>query len=77
MTRFPPVVDEQTATDAFEKLVGGVSRAQHLFRLWKESYPAGRLGWDKGKTKEEVFRQKAKRDGFVVKEINAFLRLAG
>jgi hypothetical protein len=68
-------VDEQATTDAFEQFVGGVRKAQHLLYLYNNSYPHGtemdRL-MGKGRTKDQVFRTKAKREGFTDAHINAF-----
>lgn len=67
-------MNEQTLTDNFVKLVGGRTRADQLFRILQSSYPTqGR--WGEKISKNEVFRMKAKREGFADKEINAILRL--
>jgi hypothetical protein len=67
--------DERATTDAFEDYVGGVQRAQRLLRLYNDSYPFGtemdRL-MGRGKTKNQVFRDRARIDGFKPHEIEAF-----
>lgn len=64
-------IDEQATTAAFENYVGGVSKAQQLFRIYKESYPSARWGHVRGMSKIEVFCAKAKNAGFNQAEIDA------
>jgi hypothetical protein len=70
--------DEQAETDAFERLCGGVKRAQRMLYLWNDSYPAG-SEYDRmmgrGASKAEVFKAKAKREGFTDEQIAAFMHL--
>jgi hypothetical protein len=71
-------MDEQERTDAFVALAGGRANADRIDRVWKESWPHGtaldRL-YGTALSKEEVFRLKAKREGFSAKVIDAFLAL--
>lgn len=62
-------VDEQEANDRFVRLVGGVRKADRLQQIWRNSYPSYR------KSREEVFREEAKREGFSDRAIEAFLKL--
>lgn len=67
--------DEQAENDRFVRLVGGVKKADHMQQIWKMSYPQGNCGMLKGKSKEEVFREKAKAEGFTDIQVNRFLDL--
>jgi hypothetical protein len=63
--------DEQATTNAFEEYVGGVRRAQRLLYIYNNSYPMpGR--WTEQVSKDQVFRSRAKREGFTDAEIDAF-----
>jgi len=62
-------VDEQKANDRFVRMVHGIRRADRMQEIWRNSYPSLR------KSKEEVFRESAKREGFTDKQIDAFLML--
>ena len=83
--RFQPVPspfgvgnDEQATQDAFVEFVGGTRRADQLSRIAQNSYPHGtemdRL-MGHGLTREQVFRCKAKQEGFTDEEVDAFLML--
>ncbi len=67
---------EQATQDAFVEYVGGRSKAEHLSRLWQHSYPTP---WPPdhryAKTKAEVFRNKAKGEGFSDEDVDAFMQL--
>jgi hypothetical protein len=71
--------DEQAENDAFVRLVGGIKRADRIQQIWRDSYPEGfggkGLGMNRGKPKEEVFRENAKKEGFTDQQINRFLDL--
>jgi len=69
--------DEQAENDAFVRMVGGVKRADRMQQIWKDSYPQGCLSpfSRSGKSKEEVFRQKAIDEGFTGEQVNRFLDL--
>jgi len=67
--------DEQAENDKFVRMVHGVRRADRLQEIWNMSYPKGNCGMMKGQTKEEVFREHAKAEGFTDKQIDAFLAL--
>ena len=67
--------DEQAENDSFVRLVGGVKRADRMQQIWNMSYPQGNCGLLKGKSKEEVFREKAKAEGFTDIQVNRFLDL--
>lgn len=68
---------EAERTEEFEDLVG-VNRAQRLQQIWNNSYPMG-TAYDnlfgRGKSKEQVFKEKARQAGFWDYEIEAFLEL--
>jgi hypothetical protein len=66
--------DEQAATEVFEQEVT-VPRAQRLFQLYKNSYPLGQPGDRYYRSQTDVFRAKAKADGFTEIEIQALLLL--
>jgi len=68
-------VDEQAMTDQFENLCGSVARAQRLQHIWNNSYPGISASVWTRPTKVDVFRAKAKREGFAVEQIEAFLQL--
>jgi len=71
---------EQERTDDFVRLVGGVRKADRLQWIWNTSYPYG-TEYDRVfktgfyKTKEDVFRSRARKEGFSEGQINAFLSL--
>jgi len=70
-------VDERATHDAFVEFVGGRDRADRLFWIWKHSYeqtvyPSYLY---KPVPREQVFREKAKREGFTDEEVDAFLSL--
>jgi len=62
-------VTEQEANDRFVRMVHGVKRADRMQVIWRNSYPF------MNKTKEQVFRESAKAEGFTDKQIDAFLKL--
>lgn len=62
-------MDEQEANDRFVKMVCGVKRADRLQQIWRMSFPQFNI------TREDVFRQGAKSEGFTDKQIDAFLKL--
>jgi hypothetical protein len=68
---------EAERTEEFEDMLG-VTRAQRLNYIWNVSY-SNQTAYDKlfgyGKTKEQVFKESAEREGFSKKEIEAFLEL--
>lgn len=73
-------MDETERQAAFVRLVGRHARAERLQRIWNNSYPSGtaydRIFWPECyKSKEEVFRIKARREGFKDNEISSFLEL--
>jgi len=69
--------DEQAMQDHFEDLVGGVARAERMMMLWNGSYPCGSK-YDKDfhtgfyHSKQEVFEEKAKHEGFTQEMIDCF-----
>lgn len=74
-------VDEQKETDKFVKMVGGVSRADQLQRIWNmHGYPHG-TQYDKVfrpsaySSPEQSFANAALREGYTPSQIRAFLRL--
>jgi hypothetical protein len=75
------MIDEQTAHENFETLVGGPDRGFRLMNFWTEAGYATSgnefqlSSWPPKPTQEEVFRSKAKRDGYTNKQIQAFLEL--
>lgn len=75
---FGTMNDEQRTQDAFVDYVGGTAKAEQLSRIWQNSWPSG-TNYDRlmgrGGTKEDVFRAKAKREGFTDEDVDAFLSL--
>jgi hypothetical protein len=67
---------EQATQDAFVDYVGGQAKAEQLSRLWQNSY---QTPWPPGhqyaRTKAEVFRNKAKAEGFSDEDVDAFMLL--
>jgi len=61
--------DEQAENDAFVRMVHGVKRADRIQQIWNSSFPQF------GKSREEVFRENAKREGFTDLQVNRFLDL--
>jgi hypothetical protein len=61
--------DEQAENDAFVRMVHGVKRADRIQQIWNNSFPQF------GKSREEVFRENAKREGFTDLQVNRFLDL--
>ncbi len=68
-------MDEQEATDRFEDLCGGVSRAQMLLRLWLYACPGISADVFNKPTKKDVFKCGAKKEGFSDEQIEAFFNL--
>jgi hypothetical protein len=69
-------VDEKATHEAFVAFVGSTDRADRLQRIWNNSYPGIRASaFATPATKTDVFRRKAKAEGFTVPEIDAFLSL--
>lgn len=68
-------MNEQEKQDKFLKLIKSRAKAERLQRIWQNSYPKPKFGWNKEKTKEEVFKEKAKAEKFSDKVIKAFLEL--
>jgi len=57
-------------------MVGGVKRADRMQQVWNSSYPEGsRVDPRNFHPKEEVFRRKAKEEGFTDLQVNRFLDL--
>jgi hypothetical protein len=68
--------DERATQDTFVEFVGGRTRAERLQDICHNSYPTPFPPGDPyAKTRHEVFRMKAKREGFTDAEIDAFLML--
>lgn len=70
--------DEQAMQDNFEDLCGGVAKAEHLMRIWNNSYKKGSkydFLMGRGRTKQEVFEKEAKSQGFTDKQIKCFYSL--
>lgn len=71
-------IDEQATQDDFVELVGGTAKADRLMNIYNNSYPSG-TAYDRlqgrGKTKDEVFQAKAKREGYTDEQIEAFFML--
>lgn len=65
---------EQERTDRFKALCGGTERANRLFRLYVASFPAQDHRGQRA-SREDVFRQKAKTDGFTSQQAEALLAL--
>jgi hypothetical protein len=73
------MIDEQQRCDKFEKMVGGVKRAQRLLSIWNNSYSCGtKLDFlvARGKTREQVFEMRARAEGFTDKQIQCFHKLS-
>ena len=72
--------DEEKKQVEFVTAVGGYTRADRLLYISNNSYPHG-TKYDKlfrkssYMSKQDVFRSKAKREGFTDKQINMFLNL--
>jgi len=60
---------EQELNDNFVRICGSVGKADRLQQLWNMSYPHYK------KTREQDFKEQAKREGFTNRQINAFLSL--
>ena len=72
------IQSEMERQQEFEDLVGGWQRAERLAKIYQNSYPMPSWSVKLGHhqiPKLEVFRNKAKREGFNTKEISAFLNL--
>lgn len=70
--------DEQAAHEEFEQLVGGPERGFRLMRLYesaRQSASGNRFTLQKMPSAEEIFRKRAKQDGYTDKQITAFLNL--
>lgn len=66
--------DEQAATEVFEQALT-VPRAQRLLQLYIHSYALGNPGDRYYRSQVDVFRAKAKSQGFTEVEAQAFLLL--
>lgn len=74
-------VNEAAEHAAFEKLVGGTQRAEHMLQIYiHQSWPSG-TEYDKlfgrARTKEQNFAVIARNYGFPPVEIRVFLALQG
>lgn len=68
--------DEAATHAAFEELVGGPSRGFRLMRIYRDApTPTASIYGTRGKTKVEVFKERALRDGYTEEEIEAYLML--
>lgn len=70
--------DEQRKTEEFERLCGGVAKAQELFSIYKNSYRRGTnydFAMGGGASKETVFIKKALARGFTLAQCQALLDL--
>ena len=69
------ILNEKEKTEKFIRKVG-LERADRLQEIMNNSYPRTiwNFGWRELST-EDVFREKAKREGFTDKEIDMFLEL--
>jgi hypothetical protein len=74
----PARANEEEENAAFEELCGGPRRAFKLLHIYQDSYPSGteldRL-YGQGKSKVEVFKAYARREGFSDEQVAAFLKL--
>jgi hypothetical protein len=71
-------MDEKEKTKKFEALLEETLRAGQLFGIWQNSYPVGTkydFLFGKGKKREDVFRERARQEGFGDQEIEEFLSL--
>lgn len=72
----PGFNDERATQDAFVEYVGGPGQADQLSRIYQNSYPHGANDMDPYyKTKDQVFRIRALRDGFTDEDVDAFFSL--
>lgn len=70
--------DDQAEHEAFEQLCGGPDRAFRLLRVSisaRQSVAGNPYTLQKMPTYEQVFKARAKREGFTPEEIQAFLAL--
>ena len=67
-------IDEFAMQEQMVDIVGGTKKADRLSYLYNNSYPID-MGWRNKKTKGEVFRSKAKREGFTDNQVDAFLQI--
>lgn len=68
-------VDEDATIEAAAELCGGKHKLEELSRLYNSSYRSSRWGYGQGKTKEEVFIDRAIDRGFPKDHAEAFLVL--
>jgi hypothetical protein len=70
---------ERERQDEFVEMVGGTQKAEQMLRISQNSYPQSAWILERGGhcklSGKEVFRLKAKREGFTDKQINCFLSL--
>jgi hypothetical protein len=74
------MIDEQATQDAFVEYVGGTQKADRLSRLWNNSYACGTeydrvMKTGNYRSKIQVFRAAAIREGFTSKDADAFMAL--
>lgn len=73
---FGTMLDEQAMTDQFFELHGR-DTAEALDRIMQNSYPMPRMSClNPPKTRDQVFTEKALREGFSRQVVNDFLQLA-
>jgi hypothetical protein len=66
--------DEEEMQEQLIALAGGRSKAEEMQRIWNRSYPGYGSGtFSPRKTKEDVFREKAKGAGFSDQAIELFI----
>ncbi len=69
-------IDEKEKNEKFETLWNGLVGTGRLMVIWRTSYPVGTkyaFLFGKGKKKEDVFRERARQEGFSDQEIEEFL----
>ena len=70
--------DEQRKTEEFERMCGGIAKAQELFSIYKNSYSYSTnydFAMGGGAPKETVFIKKALAKGFTLAQCLALLDL--
>lgn len=69
---------EMQKQDYFVEIVGGTNKAEQMSRISQNSYPQSSWSVKRGHHQlsgREIFRIKAKREGFTDKQINVYLSL--
>ncbi len=68
-------MDEREKQDHFIHLMGGTNKSDNIQYIWNNSYPCDMRPQGKLHTREQIFRKRAKDEGYTDEQIDYFLNL--